>query len=77
MFAGGLRAMKKLWYEKYIGYCFSNNGKEVVLNNVYKREDGSICYDLSEKQEDGKYRAYTANYKSFREIVKQTNIPRV
>lgn len=67
---------KKQWYEKYIGYCFNNNGKETILNDIYVYEDGRKCYDLSEKQKDGTYNNYICDYKTFKEIVKQTVLPK-
>lgn len=67
--------MKRQWYEKYIGYCFTNNGKEVILEDVYFYEDGRKCYELSEKQADGTYKRYITDYKGFRSIAKQTALP--
>nr|DAG70870.1 MAG TPA: hypothetical protein [Caudoviricetes sp.] len=30
---------KRVWYAKYIGYCFTDNGKEVVLEDVFYLKD--------------------------------------
>lgn len=30
---------KRIWYAKYIGYCFTDNGREVVLEDVFYWED--------------------------------------
>ena len=30
---------KRVWYAKYIGYCFTDNGKEVILEDVFYWED--------------------------------------
>lgn len=32
-------ARKRTWYEKYIGYCFTDNGREVILEDVFYFED--------------------------------------
>ena len=32
-------ARKRVWYEKYIGYCFTDNGREVILEDVFYWED--------------------------------------
>lgn len=68
--------MSKQWYEKYIGYCFNDNGKEVILNDITEYEDGRKCYDLSEKQEDGTYKNYITDYQTFKLIAKQTALPK-
>lgn len=68
--------MRREWYEKYIGYCFTDNGKEVILEDVCIYEDGRKCYELSEKQDDGTYRRYITDYQSFKLIAKQTSLPR-
>ena len=30
---------KRIWYSKYIGYSFADNGKEVILEDVFYWED--------------------------------------
>lgn len=65
--------MRRGWYEKYIGYCFNDNGKEVILDDVCKYEDGHLCFFMHER-ETGK--AFNADYKVFMEIRRQTNLPR-
>ena len=32
-------AQKRIWYAKYIGYCFTDNGREVILEDVFYWED--------------------------------------
>ena len=68
--------MAREWYEKYIGYCFSDNGKEVILEDIYNFEDGRKCYQLVEKKEDGTYKRYITDYSVFKGIAKQTSLPR-
>ena len=67
---------KREWYEKYIGYAFSNNGKETILEDICNFEDGRKCYQVSEKQEDGSYKRYICDYSTFKDIAHQTALPR-
>lgn len=30
---------RRVWYAKYIGYCFTDNGEEVILEDVFYWED--------------------------------------
>lgn len=36
---GNAMERKRVWYAKYIGYCFTDNGKEVILEDVFYWED--------------------------------------
>lgn len=70
-------ARKRTWYEKYIGCCFNDNGREVVLTGVFYYEDdnGKIAgtgYELHYK--DGE--DVICDYKVFKSIVDQTNLPK-
>lgn len=29
---------RRVWYAKYIGYCFTDNGEEVILEDVFYGE---------------------------------------
>ena len=69
--------MRKQWYEKYIGYCFSDNGQEVILEDIGQYADGRYCYQLAERQADGTYKRYITDYGVFRKIAKQTALPRI
>jgi hypothetical protein len=68
--------MKNEWYEKYIGYCFTDNGKEVILNNIYTYENGKKCYEMKEKQSNGTYETYICDWKTFKNIAHQTVLPK-
>ena len=64
---------RKGWYEKYIGYCFTDNGKEVILDDIYRYEDGRLCFEMHYPKEE---KAFITDYKGFMRIRKQTALPR-
>ena len=64
---------KRQWYEKYIGYCFNDNGRECVLTNIFSYEDGKRGYELY--YNDNNQNCIT-DYKVFKAIAKQTNLPK-
>ena len=66
-------ANKKQWYEKYIGYCFNDNGKEVILEDIFSYEDSRKGYQLFEKETN---KRYITDYQTFKTIAKQTNLPK-
>ena len=69
---------KRTWYEKYIGYCFNDNGREAILNDVFYWED-----ENGKNRRTG-YEMYypktnewsLIGYKQFMEIKKQTCLPK-
>lgn len=65
--------MKKQWYEKYIGYCFNDNGREVILDDVYEYEDGRKCYEMH-YPDTGE--GFITGYREFMRIRKQTDLPK-
>ena len=65
--------MKKAWYEKYIGYCFNDDGKECILEDVVKYEDGSMCY-MVYYPENGNY--VDMHWACFKNIAHNTNLPK-
>jgi len=65
--------MRRGWYEKYIGYCFNDDGREAVLDDVWRFENGRLCFQMH-YPETGEYQVM--DYKSFMEIRKQTVLPR-
>ena len=65
-------------YEKYVGYCFTDDGKEVVLEEVFYWVD-----ENGKKKGTGYTMFYPAvgervvmDYTSFMRIRKQTCLPR-
>ena len=69
---------RRRWYEKYIGYCFNDNGKEVVLEEVFYWVD-----ENGKKKGTGYEMFYPAtgmrvvmDYNSFMRIRNQTCLPR-
>lgn len=68
----------RTWFAKYIGYCFSDNGKEVVLKDVFYWEDengknrrtGYELYYPAEK------RTILTDLTEMRRIAQQTVLPR-
>lgn len=64
---------KREWYEKYIGYCFNDNGNECILEDIFTYEDGRKCYQLFYPETE--HRTIT-DYKVFKGIAKQTDLPR-
>lgn len=71
-------ARSRKWYEKYIGYCFNDNGREVVLQDIfyYENENGKITSTAYEMKYTDTNEVFTCDYKVFREIAKQTNLPK-
>lgn len=68
---------KKRKFEKWIGYCFTHpNGHEVVLDDLYEYEDGRNCYEMKERMDDGSYKKYICDYSTFKEIWKNTLLPK-
>lgn len=65
--------MTKQWYEKYIGYCFSDNGKEVILQDIFRYEDGKKGYEL---YYPAAKETCITDYKVFKQITKQTVLPK-
>lgn len=63
---------KRIWYAKYIGYCFNDDGQEVVLEDVFRWEDGRTGYELRYPK-TGK-RVLT-DLGEMRRIARQTNLP--
>ena len=64
---------RKQWYEKYIGYCFNDNGREVILDDVFEYEDGRKCFEWH-YTDDGS--SFICDWKVAREIKNQTNLPK-
>ena len=69
---------RRRWYEKYIGYCFTDNGKEAVLEEVFYWVD-----ENGKNKGTGYTMFYPAtgeravmDYTSFMQIRKQTYLPR-
>lgn len=62
---------KKQWYEKYMGYCFNYDGREVVLEDVYEYEDGRKCFQFSSQDGD-----FICDYKLMKYIKNQTVLPK-
>ena len=62
------------WYEKYIGYCFNDNGVEVILEDILTYEDGSKCYQVR-RADNG--RRSICPYSVFKDIAKQTRLPKL
>ena len=69
---------RRRWYEKYIGYCFTDNGKEVILEEVFYWVD-----ENGKNKGTGYTMFYPAtgdrvvmDYTSFMKIRKQTCLPR-
>ena len=63
----------KEWYEKYIGYCFNDNGKDCILQDIYNYEDGRKCYDLFYPETKT---SCITDYKVFKKIAKGTVLPK-
>lgn len=69
---------KRVWYAKYIGYCFSDNGQEVILKDVFYWEDEN------RKNERTGYELYYpktgewayVDSKEMRRIARQTVLPK-
>lgn len=68
---------KRVWYAKYIGYCFTDNGKEVILTDVFywenengknKRTGYELYYPATNE------RVYT-NLSEMKRIARQTVLP--
>lgn len=66
------KATKKEWYEKYIGFSFNDDGREVILKDTYRYEDGRKCYELY--YPDTKETCIT-DYAVFKKIVDGTVLP--
>lgn len=64
--------MKRL-YEKYIGYCFNDYGKEVVLESIIEYTDGCCGYEIYYSKEKDRS---VVNLKTFRKIAQQTVLPK-
>ena len=69
---------KRVWYAKYIGFCFNDNGEEVVLKDIFYWEDENgknkrTGYELHYPATN-KY--VYADLSEMRRIAKQTNLPR-
>lgn len=69
---------RRTWYEKYIGYCFTDNGQEVILEDVFYWED-----ENGRNKRTGYQLFYPAtgrtvmtDYSGFMQIRKQTCLPR-
>lgn len=71
-------ARRRAWYAKYIGYCFTDNGKEVILEDVFYWEDENGKSKRTGYQlyyPDANSRVFT-DLSEMRRIAMQTNLPR-
>lgn len=69
---------RRVWYAKYIGYCFTDNGEEVVLEDVFYWED-----EKGENKRTGYQLYYPAKNETvftdlsgMKRIARQTVLPR-
>lgn len=68
---------RRRWYEKYIGYCFTHDGKVAVLEEVF------YWVDVNGKKKGTGYTMFypeigervTMDYTSFMRIRNQTRLP--
>lgn len=69
--------MKRAWYEKYIGYCFNDDGKEVILDGIccFQDENGKNKRTAYELYYPATNESVIVDYKEFMRIRKQTNLP--
>ena len=61
------------WYEKYVGYCFTDNGQEVILEDVFRYENGKTGYQLYCPATN---KRVLVDYQEFMRVRKQTDLPR-
>ena len=61
------------WYEKYVGYCFTDNGQEVILEDVFRYENGKTGYQLYYPAIN---KRVLVDYQEFMRVRKQTDLPR-
>ena len=69
---------KRTWYEKYIGYCFTDNGRECILEDVFYWEDENGRNKRTGYQmfyPDTEEVLFT-DYSGFMQIRKQTCLPK-
>lgn len=66
------------WYEKYIGYCFNDNGREVVLEDIfyYEDENGKITGTAYQMRYTDNNESFDCDYQVFKKIADQTNLPK-
>lgn len=75
----GKKMRQHKWYEKYIGYCFNDNGREVVLEDIFYYEDdnGKISGTGYEMRYTDNNESFICDYKVFKDIIGQTDLPRI
>lgn len=69
---------KRIWYAKYIGYCFTDNGREVVLEDVFYWEDEkgkNKCTGYQLRYLDNDEVVFT-DLSEMRRIARQTVLPK-
>ena len=54
---------QRKWYEKYIGYCFNDNGKISGTGYEMRYTDNN--------------ESFICDYKVFKDIIEQTDLPRI
>lgn len=71
-------ARTRTWYAKYIGYCFSDDGQEVILEDIFYFED-----ENGKNQRTGYQLYYPAtdervltDLTEMKRIANQTNLPK-
>lgn len=71
-------ARSRKWYEKYIGYCFNDNGREVVLEDIFYYEDekGKITGTAYQMRYTDNNETFDCGYQVFKEIADQTILPK-
>lgn len=71
-------ARSRKWYEKYIGYCFNDNGREVILEDIYyyENENGKITGSAYEMRYVDNGETFNCDWEVFKEIANQTNLPK-
>ena len=68
---------KRTWYQKYIGYEFNDNGRAVVLTDVFYFEDeGKVTGTGYEIKDSKTGETQVLDYTAFKAIVDQTNLPK-
>lgn len=74
---------RRVWYAKYIGYCFTDNGEEVILEDVFY-EDMFYWEDEKGKNKRTWYQLYYpsrnetvfTDLSGMKRIARQTVLPR-
>lgn len=68
---------RRVWYAKYIGYCFTDNGEEVILEDVFtgkmKRKNKRTGYQLYYPSRN---ETVFTDLSGMKRIARQTVLPR-